>query len=780
MKNLNNNKILKTISLMLVIIFITNALIPIPSYADTDEEVGGKLFKPVFKLFAGVGDLSIKILQGIFIGYSDIKEELEAGNVTSEQFQIRYSPGVIFSNKVPGLNANFINPPKGTYQVQVNKTPELKQINFANYGYTEIMGTKSGEITRENAENTLKLTTDYGYNSSNVEKLNSSLSDQWIRDWIGSQGTPNLYKWSYNGKTYYLSEDTGSTTNNGVKTVTTTLTLYEEGVSDVVTGKERSYTSDELQGTISKWYKALRMVSIVGLLSVLVYMGIRMLISSTGQDKAKYKKMLGDWVAAMCILFLLHYIMAFTMSMVEEITDIFKTNVVDEQGVDVLMSHIRTNINSEQFSSLTSFSSTVMYIILVGYTWMFTWHYLKRLVFLAFLTMIAPLIALTYPLDKIKDGQAQAFSMWLREYIFNALIPVIHIVLYSIFVGSAMDLALQNPLYAIVCIGFLTQAEKFFRKMFGFDKAQSVSQLGAAAGGAMVMNAINKVGSKGGSKSGGGSGSKDSGSKTPRTGGYMPAPDAGSGGSGTKTTALGQEISTGQPTPQMSGTNVKAGLKGVGKKYLNKPNTMKAGKWAGRTFRKAAVGGLGAAALGTAGLVAGIATGDMSKALQYGGAGLLAGAKGANALGDKFTDIEKRNREAFKENAWGTDEYNTRNSIKELNVDSDFMRTCDQLGLSDNEREDAIRMLAANGITSTDDIKSAMNIRAQHMKDADGPVSQEEIVAAAKMHKSLSKSYWGQPKNVDDYRNRLKAQGLSDQQANRAIRLISDFKGDLS
>ena len=37
--------------------------------------------------------------------------------------------------------------------------------------------------------------------------------------------------------------------------------------------------------------------------------------------------------------------------------------------------------------------------------------------------------------------------------------------------------------YAIVCIGFLMPAEKFVRKMFGFDKATTVGPLGAAAGG---------------------------------------------------------------------------------------------------------------------------------------------------------------------------------------------------------------------------------------------------------------------------------------------------------
>lgn len=110
MRLLSNNRILKTISLMLVIIFITNLFTPIYSYANEDEEVGGKLFKPISKLFAGVGDLVIKTLQKIFIGDGDIKGAGISEIQQEGSFIIRYSPGIIFSNKVPGLDANFMKP----------------------------------------------------------------------------------------------------------------------------------------------------------------------------------------------------------------------------------------------------------------------------------------------------------------------------------------------------------------------------------------------------------------------------------------------------------------------------------------------------------------------------------------------------------------------------------------------------------------------------------------------------------------------------------------------
>ena len=289
--------------------------------------------------------------------------------------------------------------------------------------------------------------------------------------------------------------------------------LYEVDNTPGKSGRYIESTAAQLQKTVSQWYKALRLVALVALLSVLVYVGIRIIISSTGQEKAKYKKMIGDWVAAICILFILNYIMAFTMDIIARITSVFSLNgIIDAQGSDTLMSGIRNNINSNQYSGFTTFTYLILYLVLVVYTAIFTIHYLKRVVYLAFFTMIAPLIAVTYPIDKIKDGQAQAFGTWIKEYTFNAAIPIIHIIIYSVLVGSATDLAKANPLYAIVCIMFLIPAEKFFKKLFGFEKANTVGQLGAAAGGALIMNAINKMGHKSGAQA-----AAKAGSSTPRT-----------------------------------------------------------------------------------------------------------------------------------------------------------------------------------------------------------------------------------------------------------------------
>lgn len=97
-----------------------------------------------------------------------------------------------------------------------------------------------------------------------------------------------------------------------------------QDITDAETGRVLSTSKSTvsiLKTTIASWYNSLRMVAIVGLLSVLVYVGIRIIISSAATDQSKYKSMLVDWLIALCLIFALHYIMVFTMTVVEQITN---------------------------------------------------------------------------------------------------------------------------------------------------------------------------------------------------------------------------------------------------------------------------------------------------------------------------------------------------------------------------------------------------------------------------------------------------------------------------
>ena len=273
-------------------------------------------------------------------------------------------------------------------------------------------------------------------------------------------------------------------------------------------GEEVDSSATTLQPTIAKWYVALRNLSIVGLMCVLVYIGIRIILSSAAADKAKYKQLFTDWLIALCLLFFLHYIMSFTLTMIDAINDSLSASQDGEShnGNNIIV-HVdddksfRTNLlGSVRFKTqyrdfFPRLQYLIVYLILVGYTVLFTWTYLKRLLNMAFLTIIAPLVALTYPIDKVKDGQAQAFNTWLKEFVYNALLQPFHYIIYMVLVGSASDLIEVNFIYAIAALAFILSAEKILRNIFGFNKAGAgtVGALGGFTGGAIASQLLNKA-----------------------------------------------------------------------------------------------------------------------------------------------------------------------------------------------------------------------------------------------------------------------------------------------
>ena len=75
-----------------------------------------------------------------------------------------------------------------------------------------------------------------------------------------------------------------------------------------------------------------------------------------------------------------------------------------------------------------------------------------------------------------------------------------------------MQLLSTNVIYGIVAYAFMIPAEKFFKKMFGFDKAATPGALGSPAAGMMAMRGLDKIGGFGphGKGKGGKAGAGDS------------------------------------------------------------------------------------------------------------------------------------------------------------------------------------------------------------------------------------------------------------------------------
>ena len=427
-----------------------------------------------------------------------------------------YSPEEIFKGEILLFDVDFFNP-----QDKIYVATEVVTTNSTTFNNTG----GEAQTSPNNSTNTVEKVREFTDKKTLYKELDGTAAESEEQDVNGA--TIKTSKQENIKYFFYLRDpDLGTVEDNRI-----------------ITSPQNSAL--ELQPLVSQWYSAIRNIAIVASMSVLLYVGIRMLLATVSQEKAKYKQMLTDWVVGVCLLFFMHYIMAFSVTIVEAVNDIISSTKDEKNQVVLLEDDSEHYISSKlkeigreeliseedpnnilwptnlmgalrlkaqvSYGDMAFVGYGIGYAVLVLFTLYFTYVYLRRVLYMAFLTMIAPLVALTYPIDKISDGQAQGFNKWLKEYIFNLLLQPLHLLLYTLLVTSAYDLAATNALYSIVAIAFMIPAEKLMRSLFGFEKATTPgSAAGAVAGATMLSSGLQRLlhrpppdkGGKGGQGSG--------------------------------------------------------------------------------------------------------------------------------------------------------------------------------------------------------------------------------------------------------------------------------------
>lgn len=233
----------------------------------------------------------------------------------------------------------------------------------------------------------------------------------------------------------------------------------------------------KIKESITGVYFLCRILALAIGLLVLIYIGIRMAISTVASDQAKYKKMLMGWIESIIILFLMPYLMSLIFAFGEVLTDAFYEvrnsllgNVAGETAgtynifEDTIRSNALSLVTNASGLQLTLWS--IIYWCLLFTEMKFLWTYLKRFLMVGFLIVISPLITITYSIDKAGDGKAQAFSIWFKEFIVNVLIQPLHALIYLIFVLTANAIAATSPIVALAMLMAMGQVERMVKVIF--------------------------------------------------------------------------------------------------------------------------------------------------------------------------------------------------------------------------------------------------------------------------------------------------------------------------
>ena len=235
----------------------------------------------------------------------------------------------------------------------------------------------------------------------------------------------------------------------------------------------------DIKTSVATFYYIMRVLALVIQLAMLIYLGIRMAISTVASEMAKYKSMLKDWIVSMVLLFVTPYIIICINTIAEALVAMFfslKTGAGFEKSIMSQTMNLLNVINGWSYVAVIC-----MYFVMTFYQVKFFFMYLFRFLGMGFLIVISPLITITYSATKTpiagKGGRAGAYNNWLEEYMVNAFIQPLHAGIYLVFIVTANEIFKVAPLLAVIFFMTLSRAEKIVKNIFKMRSMSSIHSM---------------------------------------------------------------------------------------------------------------------------------------------------------------------------------------------------------------------------------------------------------------------------------------------------------------
>lgn len=240
------------------------------------------------------------------------------------------------------------------------------------------------------------------------------------------------------------------------------------------TEESKNIYNEAVRTSVMYAFYSVRTLALAISLVMLIYIGIRMATSTLVNSKAKYKKMLIDWCVSFIIIFIIQYIIVIAMALSDTIVEFLASLPIQsfEESLFIQVINIFNRTKGWAYVAVV-----IIYIIMIFYQLRFFFLYLKRFLSIGFLILIAPLITITYAIDKAGDGKSQALDTWLREFLWNVFIQPIHAMIYLVFISSAYEIFQVAPLLAAIFFAMLSRAEKIIKNILGIKKMVSMQNM---------------------------------------------------------------------------------------------------------------------------------------------------------------------------------------------------------------------------------------------------------------------------------------------------------------
>lgn len=233
-----------------------------------------------------------------------------------------------------------------------------------------------------------------------------------------------------------------------------------------------------IRDSVASWYYIIRNITIAVMLVILIYVGIRMAITTVASEKAEYKRMIVSWLVGFLIIFLIQYFLILVLNINSSILGWIMKSQNSLGFEDGIYETVRRKAYEIKFSS--GMSGTILYIILIILMIKFLYVYLKRFLAVCILIVMAPMMGASYAISKVRTGKSKAFTRWMKDYTLLVLIQSVHALIYTIFLTVVLKItneSLAGIVLALIVMNFMLKAANIFTSIFGMvgDKTGSKS-----------------------------------------------------------------------------------------------------------------------------------------------------------------------------------------------------------------------------------------------------------------------------------------------------------------
>ena len=268
------------------------------------------------------------------------------------------------------------------------------------------------------------------------------------------------------------------------------INFWETKMIEESSGVIQNAPAPTLKPIVSYWYDRLTSIVIVVYIVMLLYIGIRILLASTGKSAKKYKEMLTSWLTGIIIIAFFPYVMKYTVVINDLFVEIIETERDTSAFEKDAMRVVREKAGNEENPSIPL---SIAYIIMTGQLIVLLATYYKRVLMIAFLITIFPITAGLYIWEKAKGG-GKALTTWTKEFVILVLVQTFHAVIYTVLIEGALIAynSTGNWLLFILSVTFLFEGEKIIRAIF--NQKSSTKAIGElAASGAAAWAATKGV-----------------------------------------------------------------------------------------------------------------------------------------------------------------------------------------------------------------------------------------------------------------------------------------------